>query len=614
MAAPMKQLNDRQLGDLSDELREEATSGTDFRFNELLVSAFAMVVEACRRRLAVELYDVQLLAGIVLAHGAIAEMHTGEGKTLAAVAPTVLHALRGQGAHVATVNQYLASRDYCLLQPVYETLRVSAGLLRDGADLDDKRSAYRCDVTYGTGYEFGFDYLRDQLTRLGRPRPSLGEHYRDALRGGSANPANPLQRGHEFAIIDEVDSVLIDEARVPLIISSAVSRPEEDSEVSVFELARRAAASLTPHRDFRIDEAHQTVHLTERGLDRADAAMPQSRDAALMRPWPIYVQQALQARLLLRQDADYVVRDGRIQIVDQPTGRIFADRSWRDGLHQAVEVKEGLAVTGEAASLARISRQRYFRLYQRLSGMTGTAMPSRHEFQQVYRLPVIAIPLRNPCRRSVLPPRFFVDQDSKWRDIGDEVEALHRIGRPVLIGTQSIDRSQRLASLLGRRGVAHRVLNGKQDAPEAEIVACAGELGAVTIATNMAGRGTDIVLSAGTLRRGGLHVIGEQRHDNARIDLQLMGRAARQGDPGSCQFFISADDDLICRHDPALRDEMRHSRQSRSEIKGNLEHRIDRIQGRIERDRRAQRRRLLRHDRWLEEVMQNLASHHHQPA
>ncbi len=574
---------------------------------DVLIPMYSLVCEAIRRTMGMELYDQQLLAGIVLAGGAIAELQTGEGKTVTAVAPAMLHALCGKGVHVVTVNQYLAERDFVELRPVYERLGASVGLLQGQDSAQAKRHAYRCDVTYGPGYEFGFDYLRDQLSGWHSRPARLGQTYRSALRGRRTLPGNLLQRGHAFAIIDEIDSVLIDEARIPLVLSSANHHEgAPPSDLLAHDEAHRLAAKLHADNDFPIEHKTRQIQLSERGYAAVQDTWPLVEGTPLARPWPIYVQQALTARMVLRKNVDYVVRDNSVYLVDESTGRIFPDRSWQDGLHQAVEVKEGLAVRGEKLPLARISRQRYFRRYDLVCGMTGTAQGTQREFWETYRLGVVPIPLRAACRRRVLAERCFVDQASKWAALIDEVVGIHKTGQPVLVGTRCIDDSQQLANRFAHMGIPYRLLNGIQDQSEAEVVARAGQLGAVTIATNMAGRGTDIKLSSEAVSRGGLHVICEQRNDERRVDRQLAGRAARQGDPGSCQFFSSADDRLIRRSGCALGDEMKRQADAAGEIHADFTGRIDELQRQCERQGYWHRKELLYRDRWLEELMRQL--------
>lgn len=515
----------------------------------MVLPAMAIVIEAVRRVLGKSLYDTQLVAGLVLADGSIAEMQTGEGKTLATIFPAALHALRGKGVHVMTTNDYLASRDASTLTPVFEALGMSVGCVRSNATPDEKRIAYRRDITFGPGYQFGFDYLLDQLLLARHSRRSLGTRLSGLLLGTETAEPQTLQRGLACAIVDEADSVLLDEASTPLIISE----PGGSFCPELIQRARDLANQLQPEVDFRKDRDLRQLWLTPDGTQRVQNALTAPDRQRLDRPWDQYVTQALQARHFLQRDVDYVVRDQAIHLVDTHTGRIFADRTWQDGLHQAVEAKEQLAFSPARRGVARISRQRLAGLYAHLCGMTGTATGSEREFWQVYRLPVVTIPTRRPVRRTELDPRFFATADAKCNAVADSVATIRGDSRrPILVGTRSIASSQQLAECLHARNIPFQLLNGTQDADEASIVAEAGKPGNVTLATNMAGRGTDIELGDGIAEAGGLHVIAVEPHESPRVDRQLAGRSARQGDPGSWQCFVSADDSLLTIHGPAM--------------------------------------------------------------
>jgi preprotein translocase subunit SecA len=576
---------------------------------QFIMPAFSLMAEAIRRTLGLELFDVQLLAGLALARGAVAEMQTGEGKTLAAALPAFLHGVRGRGVHMATPNSYLAERDWRQLAPAYELLGVSAGLLGEHVSPEAKRAAYACDITYGTGYEFGFDYLRDQLARLSRRRPQLGRQLRDLLSGQPTSDAPLLQRGHALAIVDEIDSVLIDEACVPLVLSDTQHDvPERVPEaIAAYEAAQSLVGRLSETSDFRLDRQTRGATLTDAGLARVHAELAHFPPQLLARPWTAYVENALRANLLMRRDADYVVQNAQVLIVDEFTGRIFADRSWRDGLHQAVEAKEGLSIRAEMVSAARVSRQRYFRLYEQLCGMTGTATGSEREFWRSYRLPVVAVPLRATSRRMSLPTRYFGDFESKARAIVRDIATMHRSGRPVLVGSRTIENSQLLAARLQSEQVPFRLLNGQQDLAEAEVVARAGERAAVTIATNMAGRGTDIRLAPGVAELGGLHLIGVERHESTRIDRQLSGRVARQGEPGSSQFYVSAQDSLLIDHAPELVQLMLQAPANDGALRVDFSNELSRVQRRAESSSYRARRSMMAHDTWLDEVLTTLA-------
>ena len=597
-AADFRTRSDESLRAETDVLRAKVRDGAAATEPEVLVPAFALVVEATRRVLGLTLFDVQLLAGLALARGAIAEMATGEGKTLTAALPSLLHALSGHGVHVATPNAYLAQRDHRRVGPILGLLGASVGLVPESAGPDEKRAAYACDVTYATGYELGFDYLRDQLRKLRTPRPQLGEIQRGLLRGRPHVEPPPIQPRRAFAIIDEIDSVLIDEACLPLVLSDG---DESDQRLAaVYDEARQVADALACGEDFLLDDTARTVTLTRQGLQKIYDDYSARLRLELQRPWAVYVQQAICADWLHRRDVDYVIQEGKARLVDEFTGRIFPDRSWRDGLHQAVEAKEGLRLTPELRTAARISRQRFFLLYDRICGMTGTASGSRREFRRHYRLPVVQIPLRKPCRREVLPTRFFTDAESKYRAITQEAAGQHAAGRPVLVGARTIENSRRLAGCFEAAGIPFQLLNGTQDREEAEIIAGAGRAAVVTLATNMAGRGTDIELGPGVATQGGMHVIGVECHESQRIDRQLLGRAGRQGDPGSGRMFVSADDALLGRFGPQLCRRMQRLADGDGEVRRDLSRDVAAVQHAAETAAYAGRRQLLALDDWLD--------------
>ena len=548
-------LDEAGLRARSDELRERARAED---LDTLLIEAFALTREASRRTIGLRHFDVQMVGGIVLHKGKIAEMKTGEGKTLVASLPLYLNGLSGKGAHLVTVNDYLARRDAGWMAPVYSLLGLSVGVikaeLRDGsgnvtesgsflydpAYLDEAHSdprlqrfrpvsrgeAYAADITYGTNNEFGFDYLRDNMAQ---------------------DLANCVQRPLNFAIVDEVDSILIDEARTPLIISGQ----GEDSTDKYYEYARYAAR-LKEEEDFTVDLKHKSASLTEEGIAKMErwAKIPNIYDLENVVE-AHQINQALKGKVLFLRDRDYLVKDGEVIIVDEFTGRLMPGRRWSDGLHQAVEAKEGLKVQQEQKTMATITLQNFFRLYDRLAGMTGTAVTEAEEFHKIYKLEVVNIPTNRPMVRNDQPDVIYKTEESKFQAVIDEVIEMHGQGRPVLVGTVSVEKSERLARMLEKRGLAHAVLNAKQHEREAAIVKDAGQKSAVMIATNMAGRGTDIVLGEGVREAGGLHIIGTERHESRRIDNQLRGRAGRQGDPGSSRFFISLEDDLMKIFGPA---------------------------------------------------------------
>jgi preprotein translocase subunit SecA len=491
------------------------------------------------------------------------------------------------------------------MAPVLQRLGFTVGLLRSGDSLEEKRKAYRCDVTYGPGYEFGFDYLRDQLALLNAARPRLGESFRSMIRQGIQQPL-AVQGSRAFAIVDEADSVMIDEATTPLVLSGPAS--EHSACPESYLAARACAALLSVDRDYVADRSAKTVRLTAAGAQRAIVLADAAVLKAIDRPWQCYVEQALYSNIFLQRDVDYVVSNGRVALVDEFTGRIFEDRTLREGLHQAVEAKEGLSVTAETQPLAHITRQRFFRLYGSLCGMTGTASSSADEFREAYNLPVVRIPTRLTCRRSECPTRYFANSHSKWNAIVADIEQVHRSGRPVLVGTRTIEASEHIAQLARDRGLGVQLLNGRQDEDEAQLVARAGQQGTITIATNMAGRGTDIKLGRGVAENGGLHVVGTERHESIRVDRQLTGRAARQGDPGSCQFFVAADDSLIARYGPWLGQTMAELAGPNGEIETDLSRQVQGVQRDAERQSYARRKQLFMHDHWQQQVLNRLAS------
>ena len=600
-AARLRDQSDVALAERSGALRERVASGVRPAEKRIVVAGFALVCEAFRRCLAVDLYEEQLLAGLVLTRRAVAEMQTGEGKTYAAALPAFVHALTGAGVHVVTVNDYLAHRDYQTVGPVLRLLGLSVGLLRAGVDVTEKRAAYACDVTYGVDQEFGFDYLRDQLQLLSQRGAAPGSRLLETLRGRDPSPPCTVQRGRAAAIVDEIDCVLLDSSTSPLVLSQGAE--SSDADATIYREAHQAAALLVAGEDYVVQPDVGHVAFTAAGAEKISAADASAIRQRLQRPWAIYVEQALRARDLLRRDVHYLVRDEKVLLVDEYTGRVLPDQNWQDGLHQAVEVKEGLPTTLEHRSAVRVSKQRYFHGYLHLCGMTGTAQGSEREFWSTYRLPVVIVPLRKPSRREALPTRFFADRAAKDAAIAAEVARLYRLGQPVLVGTRTIDNSESLARQLDARGIPYQILNGKQDQAEAQIVARAGEVGMVTIATNMAGRGTDIRLGSGSQLLGGLHVIGVECHESARIDRQLAGRSARQGDPGSYQFFVSAEDPLLVRFSRSLATVVRQSALPNGEADVDFSHDVLRLQRRVEKLHYQARRRLFRHDDWLKKLL-----------
>ena len=514
----MKQLSDASLAAKTVEFRQRLENGETLEL--LLPEAFAVVREASLRTTGMRHFDVQLLGGVTLHEGKIAEMKTGEGKTLVATLPVYLNALEGKGVHLVTVNDYLAKRDSEWMGQIYRFLGLSVGLIAHGLDFADRKAAYAADITYGTNNEFGFDYLRDNMVI-----------YAEQM----------VQRPLHYAIVDEVDSILIDEARTPLIISG----PGEKSTDLYYVLAK-VVPKLREGEDFTIDEKLHTVAPTEAGIAKAERALNvknlyENENMELSH----HFNQALRAHALMHRDKDYVVKDGEVIIVDEFTGRLMFGRRYSDGLHQAIEAKEGVKIERESQTLATITFQNYFRMYKKLAGMTGTAKTEEQEFRKIYALDVVVIPTHRSMVRTDFPDVIYKTKRAKYKAAVNEIAELNAKGQPVLVGTTSIAQSEALSDMLKRQGVVHNVLNAKFHEMEAQIISQAGQPGAVTIATNMAGRGTDIVLGEGVPALGGLHIIGTERHESRRIDNQLRGRSGRQGDPGSSRFYLSLEDDLM---------------------------------------------------------------------
>jgi preprotein translocase subunit SecA len=549
--------SDTQMRQAAAALRYRARSGEPL--STLLPEAFACVVDASRRHLGLVHYPVQILGGLALHHGSIAEMQTGEGKTLVATLPVFLNALQGLPVHVATANDYLAHRDANWMRPVYESLGLTVSAVTGDMAPTERRTAYDCDITYGTAKEFGFDFLRDRLT-LRTSRQSESPLFADSLRSlafGAASPGD-ASRGHKlvdqrqtvqrhplhFALIDEADSLLIDEARTPLIISSESG--DQRTKEALFRWCASAAEQFHVDEHVSRDPDNGTFDLTPAGY-RLVRALPRP---PLLNELPMSditdgVVRATYVAESLKRDEHYVVNDGKVCIVDEYSGRIAEGRKWRNGVHQAVEAREMIEITPLTTHSARITVQELFGQYERISGMTGTAAPAAHEFLSVYNLPVFRIPTRRPTQRDSWKAEILSTSEARWAAVAQEVKQQHDAGRPVLVGTRTIEQSERLAVLLDDAGIEHELLNARNHAREADIVAHAGQPGRVTVATNMAGRGTDIALQGDSEARGGLHVVCGELHSAARIDRQLVGRCARQGDPGSYHQFLSLEDDVL---------------------------------------------------------------------
>ena len=514
----MEKLRDADLRAKTDEFRERLGGGETL--DDLLPEAFAVVREASRRTLGMRPFDVQIMGGIVLHEGKIAEMKTGEGKTLAATMPVYLNALEGKGVHVVTVNDYLARRDAGWMGEIYAFLGLEVGLVQESMDFDERKDAYHSDITYGTNAQFGFDYLRDNIATT-----------TDQL----------VQRELNFGIVDEVDSILVDEARTPLIISGM---PE--SAADIYYRFAAIIPRLRDGEDYEVDEKKQQVAPTESGVEKVEKALGIDNlyddvNTNLVN----HLNQALRAQTLFHKDDEYIVTDGQVYIVDEFTGRVLEGRRYSEGLHQAIEAKEGVEIKEENQTVATVTIQNYFRMYDKLSGMTGTAATEADEFMHTYKMEVVSIPTHKDMIREDKDDLVYKSEKSKHKAVVEDIVERYQKGQPVLVGTVSVDVSERLSVLLKRRGIPHNVLNAKQHEREAEIIAEAGERGAVTIATNMAGRGTDIKLGEGVPEVGGLYVLGTERHEARRIDNQLRGRSGRQGDPGESRFYLSFEDELL---------------------------------------------------------------------
>jgi len=570
-----------------------------------LVRAFALVKEATRRVFGFMHYDVQIEAGFYLYLGWVAEMATGEGKTLMTLLPAFSRGVEPGGVHIATANAYLAQRDFHQCRPVLERLGLTVAHLKEKVPPPQKIQAYQADVVYGTGYEFGFDYLRDQLVLLGRGREVAGAQFRGRLTAGNGTDLPIAQHYRATVIIDEIDSVLIDEGRTPLVISG--QQPAPSRTPGIYREARNLALRMKLDEHFQIDKRRRRVECTGLGERFLQDHRPRSLDHQIKRPWLTYVEMALNAEYLFQRDEHYVVENDSIMIVDEYSGRRFEDRTWRNGLHQAVETKEGVTIHEENQTQASITRQRFYRFYDRLCGMTGTAAENRNELKEVFRTDVREIPLNRPSRRKRWPDRVFIDFSSKLNAVVEEIRELSERKRPVLVGTRTIRQSEALARRLDQEGIRYTLLNAKQDQEEAEIIGRAGHPGAITIATNMAGRGTDIKISREVEALGGLHVIGFERHESRRVDRQLLGRAGRQGDRGSGRFFCSADDHIIQHYAPQMAEDWkRRQAGSGGELNASLAGKLDTLQNHIEQIHTHQRLELLSRDRWLEDLREKI--------
>jgi preprotein translocase subunit SecA len=586
-------------------LREEAATVREVfrRYRDKpqdLERAFALVREVAERQIGEKPFAVQIAGGLALAQGAIVEMATGEGKTLTATMPATVAGWRGRGCHIITVNDYLAKRDAEWMGRIYRFCGLSVAHIEQGMEPRDRRAAYQADITYCTNKEVTADFLRDRLL-IGRLQGASSALLERLISGGRSRLDQLVQRGLACAIVDEADSVLVDEAVTPLIISGPGPNSEQ---LETFRQAALVAGNLSSPQDYTINPQYREVELTAGGRDRLTqmvASMPGLWQGARRREE--LVTRALVARELYLKDKHYIVSDGKIVIVDDFTGRVMPDRSWRDGLHQAIEAKERIEITAPKDTYARISFQRFFRLYRHLAGMTGTAQEAAVEFWQIYGRPIVVIPTNRPCIRKVLPNIVLTTKELKWQRLVQEILAVHATTRPILIGTRSVHDSEHLSELLKAEHLDHQVLNAVRDRQEAQIVAGAGQPGQITVATNMAGRGTDIKLGRGVAELGGLHVIAAERNESGRIDRQLFGRCARQGDPGTAQAIISLEDEFVRRYASAL---AAHLHRRYVDASGDISCALTRAafrwaQYRAERFTLQQRKAVMRADHWLDE-------------
>jgi preprotein translocase subunit SecA len=518
LESSISKLSNAEIAAKTFEFKSRYEEGSSLE--NLLVEAFAVAREAARRTINMRHFDVQILGGIVLFEGKIAEMKTGEGKTLAATLPVYLNSFTGKAAHIVTVNDYLAKRDSLWMGPIYNLLGIKVGLLQHGITTEERKIAYGCDVVYGTNNEFGFDYLRDNMV---------------------IHKEEMTQKGHYYAIVDEVDSILIDEARTPLIISGIAYETTE-----LYKKFSQIVPRLVRDVDYEIDEKQKTAAVTEEGVVKVEKIMGIDNLYDPINYLYIHcLNQSLKAHSLFKKDVDYMIKDGEVLIVDEFTGRLMLGRRYSEGLHQAIEAKEHVKINEENQTLATITIQNYFRMYEKLAGMTGTALTEAAEFRHIYNLETVVISTNMPMIRTDISDLIYKTEDAKFNAVVEDIVSRYEKGQPVLVGTISIEKSERLSDMLKRRGIPHQVLNARYHEKEAEIIALAGQPKSVTISTNMAGRGTDIVLGPGVVGMGGLHVLGTERHESRRIDNQLRGRSGRQGDPGSSQFYLSLGDDLL---------------------------------------------------------------------
>jgi preprotein translocase subunit SecA len=605
-----EKLGDADMKALGQRLRGRVRGGESL--SRVLPEAFGLVCVAIRRTLALNPFDVQLAGGVALHQQAIAELATGEGKTLVAIFPTYLTALEGKGVHVTTVNDYLARRDAEWVGPAHRLLGLSVGCIQQQMGDQDRTAAYRCDITYGTASEFGFDFLRDRLKVAGN-KGQEAPFWAPWVAGSNAAPTAAdvfTQRGHHFALVDEADSIFVDEARTPLVIGSP-TRPATPQEAEQYVWADRVARQMKYEEHFTFDLPKQKMELTSAGKQLARwSSPPVGPFDHAMDKLEERLEKALHAHYRFRRDQHYMIdAKGKVVIIDEFTGRRMPDRHWQDGLHQAVEAKEGTTINFATEHVAQITYQSFFRLYTKLAGMTGTAAQNRLELRRVYKRWVVCVPTNRPVKRDDMPDRVFPTEDAKFDAVVEDVARMRAQGRAVLIGTRSVDKSEKLSKRLTEAGIEHQVLNARQHEQEAKIVALAGEAGRVTIATNMAGRGTDIKPPPEVLAVGGLHVLGTERHEARRIDRQLMGRSGRQGDPGSSQFLLSLEDELLEGLGPSSQEKwQRVGRRGGSRDWNGLIGLFRRAQRKVERRHYKARVDLLVHEKNRQEILKDLGA------
>jgi preprotein translocase subunit SecA len=600
-------LPDEEMRRVSMSLRGRARGGT--RIDKLIPEAFGLCSAAIRRLFGYQLFDVQLAAGIVMHFGGLVELATGEGKTISAVAPAFLNALIGKGVHVTTVNDYLAKRDAMEMGPVYSLLGLTCGCIQQKMEDGDRIAQYGCDITYGTASEFGFDFLRDRL-KLRGGQAQTAPFWAPWTGGGPARMDPRVQRELYYAIVDEADSIFIDEARTPLIIANP-TRDATPEEQVVYKWANEVAVKMVRDEHYRIDLKKDKIEVLDPGRHQVRYSKPPTGEHAhAMDKLIEQVEKSLHAHFRFTKDHHYMIsKDGKIIIIDEGTGRPMPDRHWRDGLHQAVEAKETVQITMASEHAAQVTFQNFYRLYKKLAGMSGTLMPNFWELHKVYRRWVTKIPTNRPIVRKTMTDAVFPTEAAKFDSIVKQVQEMVAQGRPVLIGTRSVDKSEKISALLTKVGIEHQVLNARQDANEAEIVAQAGQPARVTVATNMAGRGTDIKLGPGVAKSGGLHVIGTERHEAERIDRQLAGRAGRQGDPGSSQFFLSLEDNLLEGLGHARQDQLGDLGRSGSPRPWAIYRPLFRkAQRRVEKKHYKQRLDLMNYDKNRQEMLQDLGA------